>query len=56
MTILGDGKEFVGLVPLIRQFLDGANIDVESLSKINRYLDLIQVCIRLKNKNGKQKF
>jgi len=38
----GDGKEFPGLVPLIRQFLDGADLDVDTRCTITQYLTFIQ--------------
>ncbi|CAD5217058.1 unnamed protein product [Bursaphelenchus xylophilus] len=38
----GDGKEFPGLVPLIRQFLDGADVDVDTRCTITQYLNFIQ--------------
>ncbi|KAH7718887.1 Glutamate--cysteine ligase catalytic subunit [Aphelenchoides avenae] len=37
----GDGKEFPGLVPLIRQFLDGADVDVDTRCTIMQYLNFI---------------
>ncbi|CAD5212834.1 unnamed protein product [Bursaphelenchus okinawaensis] len=40
--INGDGKEFPGLVPLIRQFLDGADVDVDTRCTITQYLNFIQ--------------
>lgn len=40
---LGDGKEFPGLIPLIRQFLDGADVDVDTRCTITQYLNFIQV-------------
>uniref|UniRef100_A0AC35THR5 Glutamate--cysteine ligase n=1 Tax=Rhabditophanes sp. KR3021 TaxID=114890 RepID=A0AC35THR5_9BILA len=40
--INGDGKEFTGLVPLLRQFLDGADIDVDTRCTISQYLSFIQ--------------
>jgi glutamate--cysteine ligase catalytic subunit len=33
---------FPGLVPLIRQFLDGADVDVDTRCTINQYLSFIQ--------------
>jgi glutamate--cysteine ligase catalytic subunit len=39
--ILGN-KEFPGLIPLIRQFLDGADVDVDTRCTINQYLAFIQ--------------
>jgi glutamate--cysteine ligase catalytic subunit len=41
--INGDGKEFPGLIPLIRQFLDGADVDVDTRCTISQYLNFIQV-------------
>jgi glutamate--cysteine ligase catalytic subunit len=38
----GDGHEFPGLVPLIRQFLDGADLDVDTRCTISQYLTFIQ--------------
>jgi len=40
--INGDGKEFPGLIPLIRQFLDGADVDVDTRCTITQYLNFIQ--------------
>ncbi|KAI1727434.1 glutamate-cysteine ligase domain-containing protein [Ditylenchus destructor] len=40
--INGDGKDFPGLVPLIRQFLDGADVDVDTRCTITQYLTFIQ--------------
>uniref|UniRef100_A0A915D7R7 Glutamate--cysteine ligase n=1 Tax=Ditylenchus dipsaci TaxID=166011 RepID=A0A915D7R7_9BILA len=40
--INGDGKEFPGLIPLIRQFLDGADVDVDTRCTITQYLTFIQ--------------
>lgn len=34
--------QFPGLVPLIRQFLDGADVDVDTRCTINQYLSFIQ--------------
>lgn len=42
-SCLGDGKEFPGLIPLIRQFLDGADVDVDTRCTITQYLNFIQV-------------
>lgn len=39
---LGDGKDFPGLIPLIRQFLDGADVDVDTRCTIAQYLNFIQ--------------
>uniref|UniRef100_A0A1I8A3E1 Glutamate--cysteine ligase n=1 Tax=Steinernema glaseri TaxID=37863 RepID=A0A1I8A3E1_9BILA len=40
--INGDGHEFPGLVPLIRQFLDSADVDVDTRCTISQYLNFIQ--------------
>uniref|UniRef100_A0A0K0EM21 Glutamate--cysteine ligase n=1 Tax=Strongyloides stercoralis TaxID=6248 RepID=A0A0K0EM21_STRER len=40
--INGDGKEFTGLVPLLKQFLDSADIDVDTRCTISQYLSFIQ--------------
>jgi glutamate--cysteine ligase catalytic subunit len=39
----GDGREFPGLVTLIRQFLDGADVDVDTRCTISQYLNFIQM-------------
>jgi hypothetical protein len=43
LIFIGDGKEFPGLVPLIRNFLDGADVDVDTRCTISQYLSFIQV-------------
>jgi len=40
--INGDGKDFPGLVPLIRNFLDGSDVDVDTRCTISQYLSFIQ--------------
>uniref|UniRef100_A0AC35GI80 Glutamate--cysteine ligase n=1 Tax=Panagrolaimus sp. PS1159 TaxID=55785 RepID=A0AC35GI80_9BILA len=40
--INGDGKEFPGLIPLIFQFLDEAEVDTETRNTITQYLTFIQ--------------
>ena len=35
-------SQFSGLAPLIRQFLDGADVDVDTRCTINQYLSFIQ--------------
>lgn len=40
--INGCGTEFPGLVPLIRNFLDGADVDVDTRCTISQYLSFIQ--------------
>lgn len=39
----GKGDEFPGLVPLIRKYLDGADVDVDTRCSISQYLSFIQV-------------
>lgn len=55
---IGDGKEFPGLVTLMRQFLDGADVDVDTRCTIAQYLTFIQVdivfefhCVRMYTEN-----
>lgn len=40
--INGRGDEFPGLVPLIRQYLDSADVDVDTRCTISQYLNFIQ--------------
>lgn len=39
----GNGSDFPGLIHLIRQFLDGADVDVDTRCTISQYLAFIQV-------------
>ncbi|OLY82461.1 Glutamate-cysteine ligase [Smittium mucronatum] len=34
---------FPGLLPIVQNYLDSCNIDIESLSKLNKYLDFIKL-------------
>lgn len=40
--INGKGDEFPGLVPLIRQYLDSADVDVDTRCTVSQYLNFIQ--------------
>ncbi|CAK5081693.1 unnamed protein product [Meloidogyne enterolobii] len=40
--IVNGNSQFSGLAPLIRQFLDGADVDVDTRCTINQYLSFIQ--------------
>lgn len=39
----GKDSEFPGLVPLIRNYLDSADVDVDTRCSISQYLSFIQV-------------
>lgn len=41
--LLGREGGFLGLIPLIRQFLDSADIDVDTRCSITQYLNFISV-------------
>lgn len=47
LAILGKDDEFPGLVPLIHQYLDSADVDVDTRCTITQYLTFLQVLFLL---------
>jgi hypothetical protein len=43
LSILGKGQDFPGLVTLIKQYLDSADVDVDTRCTVSQYLKFIQV-------------